>query len=155
MGKKAKLRPSPEVVRKPLPRCLSGVAHDGEGDHHPLWRLSLLDAEYDGEWHWRVDRSTSAMLVRFLSDMERLTWREIWDQRTHSKRRDSQKHKWIPVTSLVKTAQDRLAELRLDEFEEMFRFRVGNMGRLWGVLSEESPRVFYVIWWDPEHKICP
>ncbi|OLT12947.1 hypothetical protein BJF79_03340 [Actinomadura sp. CNU-125] len=115
----------------------------------------MLDAEYDGEWHWRVDRSTSAMLVRFLSDMERLTWREIWDQRTHSKRRDSQKHKWIPVTSLVKTAQDRLAELRLDEFEEMFRFRVGNMGRLWGVLSEESPRVFYVIWWDPEHKICP
>lgn len=31
----------------------------------------------------------------------------------------------------------------------------GNMERLWGVLSSDSPRIFYPIWWDPDHKVCP
>lgn len=114
-----------------------------------------MDSEHVGGWHWQVDRGTIGMLVRFLTEMERLTWREIWDQRTHSKNGDSQKHKFIPVESLCDAAQRRLGELQLDEFEQMFRFRVGNMGRLWGVISEETPRVFYVIWWDPDHKVCP
>src|SRR5690606_41824603 len=109
----------------------------------------------DGECHMRIVKDSSTLMVRFVSHMERLTWREIWDQRAHWKRRESQKNKFVPVSSLVKTAQDRLAELELDEFEELFRFRVGNKGRLWGVLSDESPRVFYVIWWGPDHRICP
>lgn len=41
------------------------------------------------------------------------------------------------------------------EWDQMFRFRLGNMERLWGVISDEDPRVFYPIWWDPLHKVCP
>lgn len=39
-----------------------------------------------------------------------------------------------------------------DDFDEMFRFRLGNLERLWGVIRDG---VFYAIWWDPNHQVCP
>lgn len=129
--------------------------HDGQGAHHPVWRLSLLDASYDGEWHWRLDQPTTMKIVEFLTQMERLTWQEVWDQRFHSKNSDGPKHKFIPTDHLCPAARKRLEDLHLDDVETVFRFRLGNLERLWGVLSEETPKVFYPIWWDPAHKICP
>lgn len=122
-----------------------------------MWRLQLLDHEYDGEWSWRkIDEATTMKIVKFLCEMERLTWQQIWDQRAHSKHRDGPKHKSIPVDSIVKAAQDRLTELNLDDHDELFRFRLGNMERLWGLLlNEGGARIFYPIWWDPDHLICP
>jgi len=155
MAKKDKRKPSPISVSKPVPRRLLGIAHDGEGDHHPVWRLSLLDAEYDGEWHWNIDKNTIVRIVPFLSEMERLTWNEIWNHQAGGQRRRGSKHKLIPIDHLCDPAQRRAAELNLDEWEEMFRFRLAGPERLWGILSDETPRVFYPVWWDPNHKICP
>jgi hypothetical protein len=45
-----------------------------------------------------------------------------------------------------------LEELRLDDFDELFRFRLGTMRRLWGIVDDE---VFYPVWWDPDHKVYP
>lgn len=89
-----------------------------------------------------------------LTDMERLTWKEIWSQQTGGRRRGA-KHKFIPIENLCEDAQRRLDELGLLEWGRLFRFRTGNMERLWGLVSEEEPRVFYPIWWDPAHKVCP
>ncbi|MEU2434511.1 hypothetical protein ABZ611_34420 [Streptomyces sp. NPDC007861] len=96
-----------------------------------------------------------AKIVDFLTEMERLTWREVRALMTSSKKRRGAKHKSIPIEHLCKEAQDRLQELQLDDFAEFFRFRTGNMERLWGVIAGESPRVFYPIWWDADHKVCP
>ncbi len=154
MGRKGKRAPSPIIAAKQAPRRLAGIAHDGEGEHHPLWRLSLLDHEFDGDWHWKIDGATTVRITRFLQEMERLTWRQVWDQQAGGQNRGA-KHKFIPVESLCKDAQNRLTVLQLDDFEQLFRFRVGWSERLWGILTDESPRVFYPIWWDPDHKICP
>ncbi len=97
---------------------------------------------------------TLLKIIALLTEMERLTWREIRAQLTGGKRRGP-KHKFIPLDSLCKEAQERLQALQLDDFEELFRFRTGNMERLWGVVSGDAPRVFYPIWWDPDHKVCP
>jgi len=32
----------------------------------------------------------------------------------------------------------------------MFRFHVDNLERLWGF---EIDGIFYVVWWDPAHKV--
>jgi hypothetical protein len=45
-----------------------------------------------------------------------------------------------------------LQDLRLDDLDELFRFRLGNKPRLWGIIHEG---VFFPVWWDPEHKIYP
>jgi hypothetical protein len=137
------------------PRRLLGVATAGELDEqHPVWRTSLLDREHAGSWSWAITDATLLKIVDLLSEMERLTWREIRQQQTGGRRRGA-KHKPIPRDHLCKEAQDRLEELELDDFEELFRFRTGNMERLWGVLSNENPRVFYPIWWDADHRVCP
>jgi hypothetical protein len=83
------------------------------------------------------------------------TWREIRDQEAHSRRKSDRKHKYVPRDHLTAKAQRRLEALELDDFDELFRFRLGNTERLWGVLPPDNPRVFYPIWWDPDHKICP
>lgn len=122
---------------------------------HPVWRTSLLDLDHAGSWSWAVRDDTLIKIIDLLTELERLTWREIRQQQTGGNRRRGPKHKSIPRDHLWKEAQDRLEELQLDDFEELFRFRTGNMERLWGVLSGDSPRVFYPIWWDPDHKVCP
>ena len=85
--------------------------------------------------------------------MERLSWSEIWDQKTGGRRRGAL-HKSIPVESLIPEAQARLRNLQLDDHDELFRFRLGNMERLWGVFVG-GHHIFYALWWDPDHKICP
>lgn len=143
---------------KSIPKRLLGVAATGLDDdlQHPLWRLSLLDQEYDGAWAWKgIGRDTLIRIIDFLSQMERLSWKEIRGQLTGGHRRRGSKHKFIPVEHLVTAAQDRLRHLELDEFDQVFRFRLSGPERLWGVISDESPRVFYPIWWDPAHRICP
>jgi hypothetical protein len=94
-------------------------------------------------------------IITFLTEMERLTWKQIREQMTGGERRRGAKHKSIPVDSLCSEAQARLRDLQLDDSDELFRFRLGNMERLWGVLTPDNPRVFYPIWWDPDHKVCP
>lgn len=80
MGKRSKKRPSlAPAPAKLTPRRLRGVAANEGDDHHPVWRLTLLDQEHDVGWSWRIDARTVRRIVDFLTEMERLTWREIWD----------------------------------------------------------------------------
>lgn len=158
--KAAKRVPSSALPAAPArtPKRLSGVSLNGPNrDHHPLWRLQLLDLEYEGSWHWKVDAATiRTIIVDLMVEMERLTWSQVFNQIANSKSRGTAKHKFVPVESLVPEAQRRLAELRLDDWDELFRFRLGNMARLWGILVQEGDaRIFYPIWWDPDHMVCP
>ncbi|MFB7831994.1 hypothetical protein [Streptomyces sp. NPDC056056] len=158
VNKKAKRVPTnavPEGADR-TPLRLRGVATAGElDDQHPVWRLTLLDREHAGSWSWSIDDATLTKIIALLTEMERLTWREIRAQLTGGQLRRGPKHKPIPLSSLCKEAQDRLQHLNLDDLEELFRFRTGNMERLWGVIKGDSPRVFYPIWWDPLHQVCP
>ncbi|WP_328746342.1 hypothetical protein OHT57_12550 [Streptomyces sp. NBC_00285] len=156
--KNTKKVPSAAVPTEPsrVPRRLQGVAVPGEMDEqHPVWRIALLDRDHDGSWSWKITDQTLIKIVDFMATMERLTWREIRQMQTGGDRRRGPKHKSIPRNHLCKEAQERLVELNLDDFDELFRFRTGNMERLWGVLIGDNPRIFYPIWWDPEHKVCP
>lgn len=164
MQKKAKRSPVPSSsphrkerpVRpagsaKPRPRCLQGI-DDEPGSNHPMWRLAFLDLHHDGDWSWGLGEDALRKIVAFLQEMERLTWTEIRAQLTGGNRRRGPKHKFIPAAHLCPAAQQRLLNLQLDEFDELFRFRLGNMERLWGVVHQE---VFYPVWWDADHKVCP
>lgn len=154
MSRKPKHAPSrssiPQAKEQPvLPRPLQGIVSGGK---HPAWRLSLLDLEHDGRWSWNVTDAALRQIVAFLTQMERLTWTEIRAQLTGSRSGSHRKHHSIPLEALCSEAQRRLQELGLDEFDELFRFRLNNMTRLWGIVHDS---VFYVLWWDPDHQVYP
>jgi len=143
--------PAPAAgARKECPRRLQGIGDDYDSEH-PLWRLSLLDLDHHDGWSWGIQEAPLRKIVAFLTEMERLTWAQVRAQLTGGSRRGP-KHKAIPVDHLCPVAQRRLRELQLDDFEEMFRFRLGNMERLWGMILDG---VFYPVWWDQDHKVCP
>lgn len=68
------------------------------------------------------------------------------------------KRRWLKYHSqsfadVSSDAQKRVTELGHDErFDELARFRLNQKQRLWGF---ERDGVFYLLWWDPEHKVYP
>jgi hypothetical protein len=136
----------------PCPQRLLGVANALDGDH-PKWRLSLLDLEHAGNWSWTASEEALRKVVKFLTEMERLTWAEIRSQMFNSRGGSHRKHHTMVPSILCPEAQKRLRELKLDDVDELFRFRLGNMERLWGVIDADG--IFYPVWWDPEHKVYP
>lgn len=48
----------------------------------------------------------------------------------------------------------RLEDLELDDATEIARVAVGNLARLYGLLSDDRTE-FFVLWWDHSHKIYP
>lgn len=53
---------------------------------------------------------------------------------------------------LAGEAVRRLTELQLVDLTKIHRLEFTGTQRLYGVLRDN---VFHVIWWDPDHKICP
>ena len=87
--------------------------------------------------------------------MGKLSWRDILDQKASSKNRVRPKHHYQPISQICSDAQRRLAAIEYSRNfadDQLFRFRDGNLQRLWGFRVNE---VFHVLWWDPSHRVCP
>jgi hypothetical protein len=69
----------------------------------------------------------------------------------NSKKGSHRKHHYQPTNTLCPEAQTRIRERQLEGFD-LFRFRLSNLERLWGLILEG---VFYPIWWDPLHEVYP
>ena len=79
-----------------------------------------------------------------------MTWDEIKKQ-THDKGKS--KHHLLSIDSLSKDAFERLKAKQLEEeSDSIFSFALQNKLRVVGI---REGRYFHVIWYDPEHKICP
>ena len=123
-----------------------------DGSHtHPVFSLSLADRTYEGEWGWKLlDGPAAVRLIEFLSLMGCTSWTAVRQQTAGG----HYKHHYQPVTSLCSPARRRLRDLELDDLDpQIFRFRDGNLKRLWGFVSSDG--IFFAIWWDPNHKVYP
>jgi len=81
-------------------------------------------------------------IAKKLGQLEGQNWEQIQRGGSHP----------ISVSKIIKEAQKRLAELKLDDTDDLFSIRFSGRERLWGIRSRN---LFQVLWWDPEHKICP
>ena len=60
--------------------------------------------------------------------------------------------KRIPLDHLSSEAQKRLEQLELDDVPGIWELHLGGLPRIWGLRFGE---VMSLVWWDPEHQVCP
>ena len=107
------------------------------------WRLAGIDL--GGPWSWRKTTAVElAMLHAKIRDFETMTADEVFGP--------NRGNKHIPVGNLAAQARDRLENLGLDDLDDLYELRLGGRTRLWGF---RQSNVIHVLWWDPDHTVCP
>jgi hypothetical protein len=110
----------------------------------PAWRIGRLEMCEPFGWQ-DLERSKLQEIRARLSELEKLTWNEILVQNKY----------WnhtIQVEDLCSEAQERLLDLRLDDYDEIVSLRLSNLERIWGLRIDGA---MTLLWWDPDHSICP
>ncbi|MGW3608203.1 MULTISPECIES: hypothetical protein [unclassified Micromonospora] len=151
--------------KKPKARATSLAKSAGErqpkalplpqgNDRRLVVSFQYVDRAFDGAWGWPEAGTPDAWeILNFLCDISALTWGEILAQETGQRNKRHKKHHAYSTDTVGAHAQTRLAQRELDQVtEELFRFRISGPKRLWGFRADE---VFHVLWWDPDHKVCP
>ncbi|MGL6564829.1 hypothetical protein [Aeromonas dhakensis] len=114
---------------------------DTKADLVGSWSWGELRAWQQSEW----DQIIGPPFEQF----RKLTWREIDELSSDT---GHKMHHGHDVGDLIVEAQERWLDLNLEEYESVFRFRIGNTGRVWGFIVQAH---FHIVWWDREHSIYP
>jgi len=109
------------------------------------WKIDrdFIDIEHE-EWGW-VDfsfRDFISVVFRRFCDFETMTWQEI------TKRTSCHP---MPITEICSRAQVRITQLHPD-VDILHQLDTSELGRVWGWRDRS---MFYLIWYDPKHTVCP
>lgn len=120
-------------------------------------RWTISGADIEGAWSWGEDRNWNDLvwsieLLPKLQEFGKLTWAEIESQTYGNAGKRHRSHHSMEAVAICSEAQERLLELERDYPEVLFRFRLGNLPRLWGVRQADE---FNVLWHDRTHQIYP
>jgi hypothetical protein len=127
---------SPKKRPKRLP-----AGTPASNDPTVIWGLSFVDL--DGPWGWsKIAVTHLKHVLEFMHNLESCRPGEVFGP----------KHKHIPLGNLCAKAQKRLAKLELDDLDGLWELRVRGLERIWGIRRDH---VFYPVWWDPLHEVCP
>jgi hypothetical protein len=113
----------------------------------PAWQFHRCDESHH-LWGWgKLSPSDRLEIIStHLIHFEKMTWAAIKQQCGGRKRGTN--HHSLSIENFTRTAQARLTELGLDEYDELFSLRLGNMVRLYGI---REGRVLRFVWHDPHH----
>lgn len=117
------------------------------------WCISKADQKDFWSWgearQWGQDEWNTVIHPPF-KDFGQLTWREV-DQ--CSSDTGHKMHHGHEVGDLIPEAQSRWNTLGLEQYDSVFRFRLGGQKRrAWGFIVQAH---FYFVWWDRNHSIYP
>ena len=151
MQKRPKTSFAPSISKKPaiakeptVVKIAKAVHGPNPNDLKPAWRISSLQMVDPYGWH-QIEKAKLQEIQQKLALFESLTWNEILvkaQKQNHSVlRRD-----------LCKAAQDHLVEIGLDDVDELVSLHLSGKERVWGIRSHN---VLTVLWWDPDHAVCP
>jgi len=112
-------------------------------NHPPVWQLKMIDMDHE-HWGWKNLNEDLYEVLDKLKNYETRTWKEIQSD----KKRDHP----VAFEKLANEAQKRIKELRYDDIDELYRFKLSGKKRVWGIVHGY---IFKILWWDPEHTVCP
>jgi hypothetical protein len=107
-----------------------------------VWRFSSIDKGGPFAWTTLTDPAEYKIAMEKLHHFETMEETVIRAQGSHP----------VPLGNLCKEAQQRLEEIEHDDADELMSFRLDGAGRVWCRIVS---RIMTVLWWDPEHKVCP
>lgn len=133
----------PKAAAVPVPhKTPHAAATPHPHDDKPVWRFGRLDL--DGPWGWRSLSPTDVdEVLAKLKNCESMTVGELYNRAGN---------KPIPVDSICKLARERLEEIEADDLDELWELRLSGKERVWGA---RTGHIFYLLWWDPNHTVCP
>lgn len=141
------------LKERPVPIKEVRLGADPGSIFHMQMQWSCDDPDCDGGWSWGTPRQWRGEewedLIRpKLDEWAKLLWKEI-DRFSSDK--GHKMHHLMATENIVTEAQNRMIEIEKFE-DQIFRFRLGNKRRLWGLRVVNE---FQVIWYDPKHEIYP
>lgn len=105
------------------------------------WKLSAIDLS--GKWGWSGITSRSLLVItQRLKELENKSLYELEQCGSHE----------MLCSALCGEAQQRLQEIKMDDTDSLFSFRIGKRIRIWGILDGN---VVTVLWHDPRHEVYP
>lgn len=120
--------------------------------HRVTWCRTRADLS--DSWSWGEPRSWTSTewdqtILPPFALFGNLTWKEI---DAFSSESGHKMHHGHEVSDLVSEAQKRWIALDLEQFDSVFRFRLGGTKRVWGYIVQAH---FHIVWWDRLHSIYP
>jgi len=109
------------------------------------WRVHNNYMDYDHlEFGWdKVEILLFLQkIVQALQRYEGLTWHEVKERRYC--------HPW-GFEDIPKECSRRLEERQID-IDQLYQIGLGNKPR---IIGYKDRAIFYLMWWDAEHKFCP
>ena len=111
----------------------------------PSWCVSRLECvDTFGAWQ-NLEKGKLHEIREKLAHFESMTWNEIL---VKSKTRNHV----VSVGSLVSQAKRRLAQLKVDDIDELVSLRLSARERIYGIRNQAA---LLLLWWDPDHAIYP
>ena len=145
---------------RPEPKKIPVEYRAGESRYPFFLKYSKDREDRDGSWTWGQPRDWhpapgNNLVYNYLNGYKLKTWAEIHAEVVGKKKRGGKtdiRHKFYTQGQLCEEAQYRLIELKLDDIETIFRFRMSGKQRLFGFILGIT---FNTVWYDRLHKIYP
>ena len=116
------------------------------------WAFSAVDKEGDWGWRSQAARVWWKEILPKLQGFESMTWIKIMQvSGGKAKGRGTNNH-FISVEDLTRKAQNRLVEINQGDVDQLFSLRLGGTKRIYGIRDR---RVLKLLWYDPNHEVCP
>ncbi|HSX38101.1 MAG TPA: hypothetical protein VLE95_04640 [Chlamydiales bacterium] len=97
----------------------------------------------EGPWGWdQFDPLQIKELLQKIFKNQKLTWQDLRNNGSH----------FVNRSDLCPEAQKRLMQIKKDDLDQLFSLRITGRKRLWGI---KEGNVLWLLWWDPEHTVCP
>lgn len=142
MGTKHK---RPSLLTQPHPQKIASSKEQPDWwSFNIAWRISRMEMCDPFGWH-ELDAQMLHYIREKLSNFESMTLNEIFVK--HRKQNHG-----VPIKGLRREAIRRLADLRLDDIDELYTLHLSGKERIWGILNHN---VLTLLWWDPTHQACP
>lgn len=105
------------------------------------FRTGQMDTE--GPWSWHSFKGLH--LPEFLEHLfhsQKMTFQNLRDHGSHL----------VEIVDIIPGAQKRLMEIQRDDIDHLFSWRITGKKRVWCI---KESNVLWLLWWDPEHQVCP
>ncbi|MDF3033758.1 MAG: hypothetical protein K0R76_712 [Alphaproteobacteria bacterium] len=106
------------------------------------WRFSTADK--NGQWAWpKLDiPGDYKEVLEKLYEFENYNIKQLLNTGSHP----------IPIEDLSTNAQQRLKKIEKDDLDALYSFRIRGKERVWCI---QSANIMKILWWDPNHEVCP